>query len=548
MAASGGYGPQRGLRKAIGAIKDSTKVGLVIVNSECKDLDVAIVKATNHIEKLPKEKHVRTIIDSVSRPHQDVLYCVTALTKRLAKTQNWAVALKTLLIIHRALREVGSSFCQELIAHSKGRSGLMMHLSHFKDDSTPNAWDYSAWVRAYALFLEERLECFRVLGYDVEKDQSRTRNLSTPDLLNQLPAMQQLLNRLVACQPEGAAAFNNLIQYALALVASESVRLYVAITDGILNLIDKFFEMQRPEAVRALEIYKKASDQAEKLSEFFESCKGQASGRGQKFVKIKQPPASFITSMEEYIKDVPQPLTIQLDEIKEKIAVTPRAGALIDDFEFDFDHGGVEGSNQSATSSEDAGKCGLDAETATGNSSREAVEVDLLCLDDLSDEASGFDEKNALALTTFISENPADSANPVRQTSQTNDWELALVSASSSNEAAVAGSKPPSVLDKLTLDRLYDSATQGTPYYVNQQPAANPFIDDAIDAYNSFQVPTGIPPPTNLQMGDIPHQLQQQDALLIQQLQPGVIDPYNPFLTTPPEPSQPSKDPFSGLI
>lgn len=34
------------------------------------------------------------------------------------------------------------------------------------------AWDYSAWVRVYALFLEERLECFRVLKYDVEAERS----------------------------------------------------------------------------------------------------------------------------------------------------------------------------------------------------------------------------------------------------------------------------------------------------------------------------------------------------------------------------------------
>lgn len=33
-----------------------------------------------------------------------------------------------------------------------------------------SAWDYSAWVRSYALFLEERLECFRVLKYDIEAD------------------------------------------------------------------------------------------------------------------------------------------------------------------------------------------------------------------------------------------------------------------------------------------------------------------------------------------------------------------------------------------
>lgn len=33
-----------------------------------------------------------------------------------------------------------------------------------------SAWDCSAWVRTYALFLEERLECFRVLKYDMEAE------------------------------------------------------------------------------------------------------------------------------------------------------------------------------------------------------------------------------------------------------------------------------------------------------------------------------------------------------------------------------------------
>ena len=32
------------------------------------------------------------------------------------------------------------------------------------------AWDYSAFVRAYALYLEERLECSRTLGCDIESD------------------------------------------------------------------------------------------------------------------------------------------------------------------------------------------------------------------------------------------------------------------------------------------------------------------------------------------------------------------------------------------
>lgn len=111
------------------------------------------------------------------------------------------------------------------------------------------AWDCSAWIRTYALFLEERLECYRVLKYDIEAERLpkgsgasskvcfgashhlkptqkkriktnmfynnkyivqnvdfnasqtyRTRMLSNEELLEQLPALQQLLFRLTGCK------------------------------------------------------------------------------------------------------------------------------------------------------------------------------------------------------------------------------------------------------------------------------------------------------------------------------------------------------------
>ncbi|PKA61498.1 Putative clathrin assembly protein [Apostasia shenzhenica] len=46
-------------RKAYGALKDSTTVGLANLNSDFKELDIAIVKATNHVECPPKERHIR---------------------------------------------------------------------------------------------------------------------------------------------------------------------------------------------------------------------------------------------------------------------------------------------------------------------------------------------------------------------------------------------------------------------------------------------------------------------------------------------------------
>ncbi|XP_044436279.1 putative clathrin assembly protein At2g01600 isoform X1 [Triticum aestivum] len=69
-------------RKAYGALKDSTKVGLANFNIEYKDLDIAIVKTTNHVECPPKERHFRRIVfaNSANRPRA-----------RMSKTKSWIV-------------------------------------------------------------------------------------------------------------------------------------------------------------------------------------------------------------------------------------------------------------------------------------------------------------------------------------------------------------------------------------------------------------------------------------------------------------------------
>ncbi|KAJ4831043.1 hypothetical protein Tsubulata_001777 [Turnera subulata] len=437
-----GGGTQSSLRKVLGSLKDTTTVSLAKVNSDYKELDIAIVRATNHVERPAKEKHIRTIFAAISatRPRADVAYCIHALARRLSRTHNWAVALKTLIVIHRALREVDPTFHEELINYGRSRTH-MLNMSHFKDDSSPHAWDYSAWVRTYALYLEERLECFRVLKYDVETERPRTKDLDTAELLEQLPALQQLLFRVLACQPEGASVHNFVIHLALTLVAMESIKIYQAISDGTANLADKFFEMQRSDALRGLEIYRRACQQAERLSEFYEICKSMDIGRGEKFFKIEQPPASFLQTMEDYVRDAGRTSPARKSQVDNKDA--PKEILAIED-------------KKEPEVKEERPPSPPPAEPVKAEAP--VVEPpDLLGLDDPSPIATELDEKNALALAIVpVADQPSTTFSS--QANGTTGWELALVTAPSSNENAAAASKLAGGLDKLTLDSLYDDA------------------------------------------------------------------------------------------
>ncbi|KAM1743631.1 hypothetical protein ACFX12_013508 [Malus domestica] len=498
-----GAGSQKSLRKAL------KTVGLAKANGDFKALDIAIAKATNHDERLPKEKHVITILNAVSasRPRAEVAYCIFGLARRLSKTHSWKVALKTVIVVHRGLREVDDTFCDSLVKYSWSR-GHILDLSHVWDQSSTSALGYSAWVRTYASYLEEHLECFRVLKYDVQKDHSKTMELDTTDLLRQLPALQQLLSRLLDCQPEVGTLYNVLIQYALSMVAGESAKLYAAINGGIVNLLDKFFEMQRNDAVKALEIYKKSGSQEERLSEFFESCRSLNFGRALKFIKIERPPASFLTTMEDYVKEAPCSTKLQCTPTYDEQDSAPKEVETIEG-DFLIDH--EPDDNNSEQKSNEGPKSESEA-AATSHV------VDLLSFDELTLATSESDEKNSLALAIVEPDSKQECLNTT--SAEESSWEVALFTAPSchaaaataptSNVAPVEETKSGVGLDRLTLDSLYDGVITSTQnqnnnaiYYHRQMPS-NPF-DDVVDPYqlaSPFH-------PTNMQMAITPQQVQQ---------------------------------------
>ncbi|TYI13984.1 hypothetical protein ES332_A08G096300v1 [Gossypium tomentosum] len=516
------------LRKAYGVLKDKTKIGLAKFNSNFKELDITIIKATNHIESPPKERHVGKIFaaTSVSRPQTDIAYCVQALAKRLSKTRSWIVATKILIVIHRTLREGDPTFRDELLNYA--HRGNFLQISNFKDDSS-----HFVWVKTYVIFLEERLDCFRVLQYDIEAERltklasggsskGQSRRKSTEELIEQLPALQQLLSRLIGCQPEGAASDIYLIQYALALVLKESFKIYCAINDGIMNLIDVFFRMSQDDAIKALEIYKRAGQQVEELAEFYEYCKGLELAKNFQFPTLRQqPPPSFLATMEEYVKEAPQSGSVQNKLENEGREQVPEVAS---------DETKKQGEiriNKLLINEQEKNKL---------EEPRQLIPMeDLLGPYETNPTTLEIEKNNGMALAIVPSGTNLASHNLSEQ------WDLALFTAPSNNTTHAVESELANGFNKLLVYSVYEDEairrqkqlTNARYGYEGVAIVQNPFQD-------TFIMPNHIAAPTNVPMMPILTQQQQypqqqQPMMMIvpyrypQQLQVQHMGHFSPF-------------------
>lgn len=70
-------------------------------------------------------------------------------------------------------------------------------------------------IRVYSIFLDERLDLFRLLKFDIQVDKAaaaeRVREMSSGKLLDCLPRMQKAQRLLTGCVPEGSARDNGVV-------------------------------------------------------------------------------------------------------------------------------------------------------------------------------------------------------------------------------------------------------------------------------------------------------------------------------------------------
>lgn len=101
---------------------------------------------------------------------------------------------------------------------------------------------------------------------------------------------------------------SSILQQSLLTVLKESFKVYKAISEGLINLADRYFEMEYHDAHKGLEIYKESIVANDRLQQFYQQIEQiEELRRAIQFPKLESPPADFLTQMEAYAKEAPRP-------------------------------------------------------------------------------------------------------------------------------------------------------------------------------------------------------------------------------------------------
>ncbi|KAK2352596.1 putative clathrin assembly protein [Trifolium repens] len=519
---------QSTLRRAIGAVKDQTSIGLAKVGSSTSlgDLEVAIVKATKHNEYPAEEKHIREILSLTCYSRAFISACVNNLSKRLSKTSSWTVALKTLVLIQRLLSEGDPAYEQEIFFSTR-RGTRLLNMCDFRDKSKTESWDLSAFVRTYALYLDEKLE-YRMqhrrgkrsrFSFDEdEEEQSRERErvryrerdknrevvlrspplceMKTEQLFSKMQHLQLLLERFMACRPTGKAKTHRIVIVALYPIVKESFLIYHDMTQILGIFIDRFIEMEVQECSKVYDIFCRVGKQYDELDLFYSWSKSIGIARSSEYPEIERVTTKKLELIDQFIKDKTKKLNTQEKEIEKN-----------EESELDEDMNEIkalpppEGFNEEPTEE-------VVNEEIEQKQEEKIVqtEVDLLDLGDIIVTKQDYDE-NKLALALFDGELPTSNnsiqALPWHAFDDVSDWETTLVQSSSNlpNQKPSLGGG----FDTLLLDSMYQQAPtsmQGVNGYGTMLALPAP-----TSSRNGFEDPFAaslvVAPPAYVQMTEI---------------------------------------------
>ncbi|KAH7885870.1 ANTH domain-containing protein [Phlebopus sp. FC_14] len=293
----------------------------------------------------PKAKYIDPIIAATWSDDGAIHDVCKALVPRL-REPNSIVVFKALIVLHTMIRNGATDNVLSYLSSSE--------ILRLRNVSAGNWEGYNAPqnMQLYALYLDSRIRAYRELKHDairvqaetnrdmrvdhsIEEDKAYTTAPKTSStkskgpqrsktimgrklrvmtvekgLLRETKVVQKMIDSLVECRFYLDDLEDELTITALRMLVRDLLSLFQAGNEGVINVLEHYFEMSKIDAEDALGIYRHFCSQAERVVEYLGVAKKLQNllnvpipNLKHAMVTLQQAPVSLASSLQEYLND-----------------------------------------------------------------------------------------------------------------------------------------------------------------------------------------------------------------------------------------------------
>lgn len=263
-------------------------------------LGKTICKATTEELMAPKKKHLDYLLHCTNEPNVSIPSMANLLIER-TQHQNWTVVYKALITIHNIMCYGNERFSQYLAS-----CNTTFNLTSFVDRTGgAGGYDMSTHVRRYAKYIGEKINTYRMCAFDFCKvkrgrEDGLLRTMHTDKLLKTIPILQNQIDALLEFTVSSSELNNGVINCSFILLFRDLIRLFACYNDGIINVLEKYFDMNKKQCRDALDTYKSFLLRLDKVAEFLRVAESVGIDRGE-IPDLTRAPASLLEALEAHL-------------------------------------------------------------------------------------------------------------------------------------------------------------------------------------------------------------------------------------------------------
>ena len=255
--------------------------------------------ATKPKSTAPKAKYIEPILATTYEAGHDFETVMDSLSRIItSRNQAWPSIYKGLIVVHIMIREGSEDVTLKFVS----RHTRMFEIEDYVHRA-PAMERYARYLSAKGHeYREHKIDYVR---YKTRQGNSRLQKLSVEEgLLRECKSVIIQLDVLTKCQyQEQDIVSDDVLLMAFRLLVHDALSLFQVLNEGVINLLEHFFELSHHDAEQALDIYRAFRSITSRVISYLRIAKDFEFKTMLHIPNIKHAPTSLVSSLESYVND-----------------------------------------------------------------------------------------------------------------------------------------------------------------------------------------------------------------------------------------------------